>query len=584
MTTIKMPQLGESVTEGTIERWLVKVGDSVAQYDPLFEVVTDKVNAEVPAEVGGVVTSILVGDGETVKVGTPLAEIAEDGEAAAEAAPAATEAAPAATEAAPAATEAAPATATSDQPVPAAQGERPAAAQTDVELEAPPEEEAASPPEPETAATAKPADTEPVATAPTDAEAPVEQQGQVAAETPPSPVTESAAEPAPAEPETAATDGVPTGGAGPDRAGGRMTPAVRRLVRQHNLDVNQIPGTGAGGRVTRDDVLAFVAARQGTAAAATQPAAPPTPQPEAPPAAPEPVPAPAPVAQQASAPAPTAAPPAAPAPEPAAPPAVAARPAPAPTAPVAPAAPAPDAIPAPTTGDVAWPMTQMRKGIAAKMTQVKQTVPHAYTVVEVDMTNVVRWREANNEAYKAREGIGISYVAVVIKAVTEALRLHPTLNSQFAGDRIVLKHRTNIGIAVAVDNGLVVPVIHDADQLSISGVNRRVQDLAARARANRLKLDEIQGGTFTVNNTGWFGSVSSMPIINAPEVAILSMEAIVKRPRVIEVDGTDVIAVRHLMNMTCSFDHRVLDGAQVGYFLADVRKRLEGWDPATSLA
>jgi 2-oxoisovalerate dehydrogenase E2 component (dihydrolipoyl transacylase) len=257
--------------------------------------------------------------------------------------------------------------------------------------------------------------------------------------------------------------------------------------------------------------------------------------------------------------------------------------APAPTA-QAPTAPAPEAIPAPTTGDVEWPLSQMRKGIAAKMTQVKQTVPHAYTVVEVDMTNVVRWREANNEAYKAREAIGISYVAVVVKAVTEALRQHPTLNSQFAGDRIILKHRTNIGIAVAVDNGLVVPVIQDADQLSVSGVNRRVQDLAARARANRLKLDEIQGGTFTVNNTGWFGSVSSMPIINAPEVAILSMEAIVKRPRVIEVDGADVIAVRHLMNMTCSFDHRVLDGAQVGYFLADVRKRLEGWDSETSLA
>jgi pyruvate/2-oxoglutarate dehydrogenase complex dihydrolipoamide acyltransferase (E2) component len=272
---------------------------------------------------------------------------------------------------------------------------------------------------------------------------------------------------------------------------------------------------------------------------------------------------------------------AAPAPAAAAPPA-----APAPTPAAAPSkpAPAPEAIPAPTGGDVEWPLTQMRKGIAAKMTQVKQTVPHAYTVVEVDMTNVVRWREANNEAYKAREGAGISYVAVVIKAVTEALRAHPTLNSQFADDRIILKQRLNIGIAVAVDNGLVVPVIHDADQLSISGVNRKVQDLAARARANRLKLDEIQGGTFTVNNTGWFGSVSSMPIINAPEVAILSMEAIVKRPRVIEIDGADVIAVRHLMNMTCSFDHRVLDGAQVGYFMADVRKRLEEWDPATPVS
>jgi 2-oxoisovalerate dehydrogenase E2 component (dihydrolipoyl transacylase) len=344
----------------------------------------------------------------------------------------------------------------------------------------------------------------------------------------------------------------------------RMTPAVRRLVREHDLDVAQISGTGAGGRVTRDDVLAFVAAQQ---AAPSAPVAEPAPTPEvaqpsqAPPLAPEPE---APAAAPAPAAAAPSAPPSAPAP--------------------APAAPAPEPIPAPTSGDVEWPMSQMRKAIAAKMTQVKQTVPHAYTVVEVDMTNVVRWREANNEAYKAREAIGISYVAVVIKAVTEALRQHPTLNSQFGGDRIILKHRTNIGIAVAVENGLVVPVIQDADQLSVSGVNRRVQDLAARARANRLKLDEIQGGTFTVNNTGWFGSVSSMPIINAPEVAILSMEAIVKRPRVIEVDGADVIAVRHLMNMTCSFDHRVLDGAQVGYFLADVRKRLEGWDAETSLA
>jgi 2-oxoisovalerate dehydrogenase E2 component (dihydrolipoyl transacylase) len=236
-------------------------------------------------------------------------------------------------------------------------------------------------------------------------------------------------------------------------------------------------------------------------------------------------------------------------------------------------------VPVPVGGDVEWPLSQMRKGIAAKMTQVKQTVPHAYTVVEVDMTNLVRWREANNAAYKAREGIGISYVAALIKAVTEALRQHPTLNSQFGGDKIILKQRMNIGIAVAVDNGLIVPVIHDADQLSLSGVNHKLQDLAARARANRLKLDEIGGGTFTVNNTGWFGSVSSMPIINAPEVAILSMEAIVKRPVVIEADGADVIAIRHIMNMTCSFDHRVLDGAQVGTFLADVRKRLEGWDP-----
>ncbi|HEY7451769.1 MAG TPA: dihydrolipoamide acetyltransferase family protein [Candidatus Limnocylindria bacterium] len=536
-TTIKMPQLGESVTEGTIERWLVKVGDSVAQYDPLFEVVTDKVNAEVPAEVGGVVTSILVGDGQTVKVGTPLAEIAEDGEAAA---------APAGAE-------------------PAA-----AAAAPEVELEAPPENEveaapaaeAAPPPptpEPEPAAPAEP---EPAAPAEPEPEAAAPVPMAEAAPPPPAPEPEPSAPPPAPEPTASAE---PAAAAMPD-AGIRMTPAVRRLVREHNLDVTQIPGTGAGGRVTRDDVLAFVAARDGSAAA---------PAPEAATPAPPPVEAPAPAAP---------APAAAPAPPPPAVAASAPTPAPAAPAPAAPAAPAPEAIPAPTGGDVEWPLTQMRKGIAAKMTQVKQTVPHAYTVVEVDMTNVVRWREANNEAFKAREGAGISYVAVVIKAVTEGLRAHPTLNSQFAEDRIILKQRLNIGIAVAVDNGLVVPVIHDADQLSISGVNRKVQDLAARARANRLKLDEIQGGTFTVNNTGWFGSVSSMPIINAPEVAILSMEAIVKRPRVIEVDGADVIAVRHLMNMTCSFDHRVLDGAQVGYFMADVRKRLEGWDVDTPLS
>jgi pyruvate/2-oxoglutarate dehydrogenase complex dihydrolipoamide acyltransferase (E2) component len=540
-TTIKMPQLGESVTEGTIERWLVKVGDTVAQYDPLFEVVTDKVNAEVPAEVGGTVTSILVEDGQTVKVGTPLAEIAEDGEAAG-----ATPAAPAAAEAAP-----------------------------DVELEAPPEAEAEAPEPTAAAAPEAPPEPEPVAAeaavAPEPEPAPEAEPAAPAAATAPAPEPEP--EPAQAPPPSPAPtmEATPPDGASADGEGAmRMTPAVRRLVREHNLDVTQIPGSGAGGRVTRDDVLAFVAAREGAPTAAEAPpaapaaeAAPPSPAPPEPEAAP-----PAPVA--------AAPPPAAAAP----PPAPAPTPAPAPSKP----APAPEAIPAPTGGDVEWPLTQMRKGIAAKMTQVKQTVPHAYTVVEVDMTNVVRWREANNEAYKAREGAGISYVAVVIKAVTEALRAHPTLNSQFADDRIILKQRLNIGIAVAVDNGLVVPVIHDADQLSISGVNRKVQDLAARARANRLKLDEIQGGTFTVNNTGWFGSVSSMPIINAPEVAILSMEAIVKRPRVIEIDGADVIAVRHLMNMTCSFDHRVLDGAQVGYFMADVRKRLEEWDPATPVS
>jgi 2-oxoisovalerate dehydrogenase E2 component (dihydrolipoyl transacylase) len=510
-TTIKMPQLGESVTEGTIERWLVKEGDTVAQYDPLFEVVTDKVNAEVPAEVAGTITKIIVPDGETVKVGTALAEIAADGEGAAAEAPAAEGIAEAPAAEAPAA-------------------EAPAA-------EAPPQAEA-------------PAEA-PQAEAPAEeAPPPAPEQARAQAEAP-APAPE--AQPSAAEAAAAA--------AGPTDGSVRMTPAVRRLVREHNIDIGQLHGTGAGGRVTREDVLSFI---QGGAQPETAQPAAPAPAPERPAAAAAP-----------AAEAPAAAPPPAPAPA-----------APAPAAPAAAPAPAfagPAPVPAPTGGDVEVPLTQMRKGIAAKMTRVKQTVPHAYTVVEVDMHNVVRWREANSAAYREREGIGLSYVSAVVKAVTETLRQHPTLNSQYAEDRVVLKQAMNIGIAVAVDNGLLVPVIHNADQLSISGVNHRIQDLAARARTNKLKLDEIQGGTFTVNNTGWFGSVSSMPIINAPEVAILSMEAIVKRPVVSTIEGEDVIVIRPMMNMTCSFDHRVLDGAQVGAFLSDVRKRLEGWDPETPI-
>jgi 2-oxoisovalerate dehydrogenase E2 component (dihydrolipoyl transacylase) len=481
MPTIKMPQLGESVTEGTIERWLVKEGDSVEQYDPLFEVVTDKVNAEVPSDVAGTITKIMVPDGETVAVGTALAEIDAEGGAA-----------------------------------------QPAEAEAEALAEdAQPAEAAQQPPDEAQAPQAEP---EPVAAAAT-------QPPAQAAET-----TGAAAAAAPSEPPTDASV--------------RMTPAVRRLVREHDIDISRLNGSGAGGRVTRDDVLAYIEGDRPE-------------QPEQP-AAPPPAPAqPAPAAAQAAG-APQATTQAAP-------------------AQAAPSYAPPTPTPAPTGGDQEVPLSQMRKGIAAKMTRVKQTVPHAYTVVEVDMNNVVRWREANQAAYKAREGIGLSYVAVVVKAVTETLRQHPTVNSQFAEDKVILKQAMNVGIAVAVDNGLLVPVIHNADQLSISGVNHKVQDLAARARSNKLKLDEIQGGTFTVNNTGWFGSVSSMPIVNAPEVAILSMEAIVKRPVVITVEGEDVIAVRPMMNMTCSFDHRVLDGAQVGAFLADVRKRLEEWDPDTSI-
>src|SRR5687768_12357171 len=499
-TTIKMPQLGESVTEGTIERWLVKEGDTVEQYDPLFEVVTDKVNAEVPAEIAGKVTKIIVPDGETVAVGTPVAEIDADGAGA-----------EAATEA------------------PAPEAAAPAAA-------AP-----AAPEEP-----AQPAQPDDTSGADAGQQA-VAQQEQAPSTAQPEPTPEAQPEPEPAE-ATSQPQAAEAAPSGDGEGAGRMTPAVRRLVREHGIDVAQLTGTGAGGRVTRDDVLAFI---EKGSSAATESAPSPAAAPAAAPSAPAPAPQPA-------------------------------QPAAASAAPPAPS-PAPASVPSASAGDTEVPLSQMRKAIARKMTQVKQTVPHAYTVIEVDMTNVVKWREANNMAFKAREGASLSYVAVVVKAATETLRKHPTVNSQFADDRIILKQAMNIGIAVAVDNGLIVPVIANPDQLSIAGVNARIRDVSSRAKAGKLRLDELQGGTFTVNNTGWFGSVSSMPIINAPEVAILSMEAIVKRPRVVDVDGEDVIAIRHMMNMTCSFDHRVLDGAQVGFFLADVRKFLEEWDANTPI-
>jgi len=447
-TTIKMPQLGESVTEGTIERWLVAEGDTVEQYDPLFEVVTDKVNAEVPAEIAGIVTKIIVPNGETVAVGTPVAEIDADGAGAQGEAPAA--AAQPDAEAQPEAgadagaqaveqQESAPAAADTATPEPEPEPEpqpEPEPAKADAEAEAEPEPE----PEPE----------------------PNEQAGQAPAASAQPPVESTA------KPESDGAAPSPSA----DGAASRMTPAVRRLVREHGVDVAQLKGSGAGGRVTRDDVLAFIdgGAQGQTAAPESVQKAPSASQAEAAPAAPAAAqaPAPAPVAQAAS-------------------------------------------VPSASGGDTEIALSQMRKAIARKMTQVKQTVPHAYTVIEVDMTSVVRWREANTMAYKAREGTSLSYVAVVVKAVTETLRRHPTLNSQFADDKIILKQAMNIGIAVAIDNGLIVPVIHDADQLSISGVNSRIRDISTRAHSGKLRLDELQGGTFTVKVPPWSSSSRSLP-------------------------------------------------------------------------
>ncbi len=461
MAKVRMPQLGESVAEGTIGRWLKKPGDRVEKYEPIVEVITDKVNAEVPSPFAGVLTAILAEEGATVPNNADIAEI-ETSDA----------------DEAPAPTSSAPGVAAAAQPA------------------------AANPPAqvPGTRAAAP-------ASAPTDA-----------------PVAPAAPLPELGDPDA------------------RMTPAVRRLLREHGLSATQVPRTGGGGRITRDDVLAVVEAiRTGATSTGVARAAPGG----------------------------------------------------TPSAGVIGAAPATGTGPATATGgpavvfppgadEVLVPMTKMRKGIAAQMTRALQA-PHAYVHVEVDVTSLVRLRESVKREYEAREGTGLSYVPFVMKAVVEALRKQPTFNAVWTDEGLMARRRVNLGVAVAVDDGLIVPVIRDVDQLSINGINRAIAEVAVRARANRFRSDDFGGGTFTVDNTGWFGSNLTMPIINVPEVAILTMEAITKRPVVRETPQGDVIAIRSVMNMVIGIDHRANDGAQAGFFLRDVKAWLEGVGPETPL-
>jgi 2-oxoisovalerate dehydrogenase E2 component (dihydrolipoyl transacylase) len=527
-----MPQLGESVAEGTIGKWLKKPGDYVARYEPLLEVITDKVNAEVPSPFEGVLTEILVQEGDTVPNNAEIAVIDEAG---------ATSAGDGA--AAPAAAASAAAASAAAASAPAASGPAGFAAAAPA---APPASAA-----PSAAPSAEAAAPQPVAPAPTPQAA--------------------APAPAPAVAGALPTVGVPSSdGQGDSTA--RMSPAVRRLLREHGLTASQIRGSGAGGRVTRDDVQAFLAVRTSTgappqeadraAAAAPPPStapAPPQASPAQPPAAaPAPVPAPA----QAAA-APAAATPAAP-----------------------PRAPLPAPVPVafePGQDELLIPWSQMRRGIATAMVRSKTSVPHASTVVEVDATNLVRLRAAHKESFRAREGMNLSFVPFIVKAVVEALRRHPRINGHWTEGGLLVKRRINVGIAVALEDGLIVPVVHDADQLSISGLNRAILDVADRARNNRLRLDDLQGGTITINNTGTFGSIVSNSIINTPEVAIVNLEAIVKRPVVLETDEGDVIAIRSLMNLPVAFDHRSTDGAQIGRFAGDIKAWIEAIGPETPI-
>jgi pyruvate dehydrogenase E2 component (dihydrolipoamide acetyltransferase) len=492
MTTIRMPQLGETIVEGTILKWLKQEGEAIERDEPLFEISTDKVDTEVPSPVAGTVEKILVQEGQTVPVGTDLAEVSEDGKAGADSAASAGDAARPSDEA----TEA-----------PRAEGETARGAEPPAAAAEPPSE-AAEPP-----AAAPPAASEPSAAA---AEAPSEQP------------TSSETAPAVSEGSAAAERGQEQ--QLPDR-GPRskiLSPLVRRLADEHGLDLARIEGTGTGGRITKSDVMAVIS----TGGAAAQ------------------------------APAAVAAPAAASAPAPAAAPQPAAAPA---------AQPAASEVGA---GDEVVPISHIRKAIGQHMLKSLETSARAWTMVEVNVDHLVKLRERAKDAFKQQYGVNLTYLPFVIRATCDALLTHPEVNAELRGDQIVLHHYVNMGIAVSYDAGLIVPVIKGADSMNTVGLARAIADLASRARAHQLNPDEVQGSTFTITNPGPYGSIASVPIINQPNAAILSLDSILKRPVVID----DTIAIRSMVNISMSWDHRTIDGEIATRFLARVKQNLEAWD------
>jgi pyruvate/2-oxoglutarate dehydrogenase complex dihydrolipoamide acyltransferase (E2) component len=496
LAEITMPQLGETVTEGTITKWHKQVGDQVAEDDVLFEVSTDKVDSEVPSPVSGVLSEILVPEGDTVDVGTRLAVIS-DGGGATTAAPA-----PAVTAATPAAAETA---------APAAAGA------TETEPAAPPE----------TATPAVPA-AEP---APTGPQAPPPRVPVAAAV---SPAVASAPTAPGAEP-----DGGEAGG-----AGRVLSPVVRRLIAEHQLDPAQIQGTGAGGRITRNDVLALIDRRNGGAAVASPAGAP---------------------ARPAAAAVPAVSAPAAPAPAPAGAPLVATLPA--------------------GEHDTVVPFTNIRRRTAEHMVRSKATSAHTMVAVEVDYSGVEAVRAAEKDRFKEAEGFSLTYLPFVTRAVVDALAEFPNVNSSVGDETLIVHHDINIGIAVDLDfEGLLVPVIHEADGKRLRSLAREISGLASKARSKRLTMDDISGGTFTITNAGPFGTFITVPVINQPQVAIVSTDGVRKRPVVVELpDGSDGIAIHPVGNLVMSWDHRAFDGAYAAAFLRAIKTVIETRDWAAEL-
>jgi 2-oxoglutarate dehydrogenase E2 component (dihydrolipoamide succinyltransferase) len=459
---VVMPQMGVSVSEGTITRWLKQEGETIEADEPLLEISTDKVDTEVPSPASGTLTQILVQEGETVDVGTKLGQIG--GEAA----------------------EAAPAAAPEPAPEPAT-------------AEAAAEADAASP-----------------------------------AETPAPPATEPSAAP------PAAAAAAPTG-----NGKAFVSPVVARIASEHGVDPSRVPGTGSGGRVTKKDILAFV--ESGGAQEQAQPAAE----------------APAPVQAQPEAPAPQT------------------PPAQAPPPPAKPPAPAPVAAGETLPGETVEPITAMRRGIAEHMRRSLDTAAHVTSAIEVDFSRVVDVREQLKKEYQAAYGVNPTYLAFVAKASVETLRDYPYVNAELRGDSIVTRSFVNLGIAVelAEGKGLIVPVLRNAEGLNLLGLARGIAEIAAKARNKQLVPDDVQGGTFTITNPGGYGTFHGTPVISQPQSAILGTYALVKRPWVVQDElGKDVIAIRPLMNITLTYDHRLVDGAYAGRFLRDLRERLENWE------
>jgi pyruvate dehydrogenase E2 component (dihydrolipoamide acetyltransferase) len=420
MTDVVMPQMGESIVEGTLTKWLKKPGEHVERDEPLFEISTDKVDTEIPSPAAGTLSEVLVEEGKTVGINTVVARISDG--AAAPAAPA----------------------------------------------------KQAAPPEP-----AKPAPSP---------------------QAPPQPPP-----PAAAQPEE------------PGEAAGPLSPLVRRMAKEFNIDLSKVKGTGAGGRITKQDVEAFQA---------QSPAAPQAPRVEQP--------------QQQPPPAPVAAPP----------------------------------RPADQQAKVRLePMSSMRLKIAEHMVMSKRTSAHVTTIHKVDMTKVEKIRQKHKADFQARYGISLTYLPFITRAAVEGLRAYPLLNASIEGTNIVYHNEINIGIAVALENGLIVPVIRSADEKNVLGLQRAIVDLAARARSRQLKPDEVQGGTFSITSFGGFGSVIATPVINQPQVAILGAGVVEKQPVVIE----DAIAIRSICYLSLSFDHRLIDGALADQFTSKVKSVLENW-------